>query len=159
MLCRTCSHWTKSGDDTGGADIGGIDTGTSSYLRQYFQLQELPTDEAVVAWNDAFLPDLHNMNWGSTNSFITALYYRIFYQVALCNEFIRETTDEKLASRNITGAQAEEARLYRNEARFLRALSYYHAIDMFGNVPFVTEKDEVGVKPPKRITREELLLM
>ncbi|MDV3752237.1 RagB/SusD family nutrient uptake outer membrane protein [Elizabethkingia anophelis] len=146
----------KSGDDTGGADIGGIDTGTSSYLRQYFQLQELPTDEAVVAWNDAFLPDLHNMNWGSTNSFITALYYRIFYQVALCNEFIRETTDEKLASRNITGAQAEEARLYRNEARFLRALSYYHAIDMFGNVPFVTEKDEVGVKPPKRITREEL---
>lgn len=94
MLCRTRSYRSKSGDDTGGADIGGIDTGTSSYLRQYFQLQELPTDEAVVAWNDAFLPDLHNMNWGSTNSFITALYYRIFYQVALCNEFIRETTDE-----------------------------------------------------------------
>ncbi len=158
MLCRTCAYRSKSGDDTSGADIGGIDTGTSSYLRQYFQLQELPTDEAVVAWNDAFLPDLHNMNWGSTNSFVTALYYRIFYQVALCNEFIRETTDEKLASRNITGPQAEEARLFRNEARFLRALSYYHAIDMFGNVPFVTENDEVGVKPPKELQEQNYLL-
>ncbi len=33
---------------------------------------------------------------------------------------------------------------YRAEASLLRALSYYHALDMFGNVPFVTEEDAVG---------------
>lgn len=69
----------KSGDDTGGADIGGIDTGTSSYLRQYFQLQELPTDEAVVAWNDAFLPDLHNMNWDL--QIVSLQHYTIVFSI------------------------------------------------------------------------------
>ncbi|MDO4224637.1 MAG: RagB/SusD family nutrient uptake outer membrane protein [Bergeyella zoohelcum] len=140
----------------GSADIGGIDGGASNYMRQYFQMQELPTDEAVIAWQDGNLPDIHNMTWGANNEFITAMYYRVMYQVALTNEFIRETTDEKLASRGITGTQAEEAVLYRNEARFLRALSYAHAIDLFGNVPFVTEKDPVGSFLPPQISRAEL---
>lgn len=140
----------------GNPDIGGIDGGTSNYMRQYFQLQELPTDEAVIAWNDPSLPDLHNMNWSANNEFIRAMYYRVYYQIAISNEFIRETTDEKLASRNITGANAETSRLYRNEARFMRALSYFHAIDLFGNGPFVTETSEVGIKPPPRIERKAL---
>lgn len=138
------------------ADIGGIDGGTSSYLRQYFQLQEIPTDEVVNAWvTDPGMPDLNTMLWGASNQFITAMYYRILYQVTLANEFIRETSDDKLSSRNITGANAEEAKLFHNEARFLRALSYWHAIDLFGNVPFVTEKDPTGAIP-KQISRTEL---
>lgn len=145
----------QNGGD-GDPDIGGIDGGTSNYLRQYFQLQELPTDEAVIAWNDPSLPDLHNMNWSANNDFIRALYYRIYYQIAISNEFIRETTDEKLTSRNITGQNAETSRLYRNEARFMRALSYFHAIDLFGNGPFVTEASEVGITPPPRIERAAL---
>ena len=42
----------------GNADIKSLDEGFSSYLRQYWQLQELPTDEAIIAWNDDGLPDL-----------------------------------------------------------------------------------------------------
>lgn len=144
----------KEGDDN--PDITGVDGGASNYLRQYFQLQELPTDEAIIAWNDTMLPDLHNMTWAANNQFITAMYYRIYFQVSMANELIRETTDEKLASRNIMGEDAETARLYRNEARFLRALSYSHAIDMFGNVPFATESSTVGLVPPPRIERAEL---
>lgn len=140
----------------GNADIGGIDGGTSNYLRQLFQLQELPTDEAIIAWSDSGLPDIHNMNWAANNQYVTALYYRIYYQIAMANEFIRETQDDKLSSRNITGIDADEARLYRNEARFMRALSYSHAIDLFGNGPFVTEKNDVGVTAPPRIERKEL---
>ncbi|MEZ4847135.1 MAG: hypothetical protein R3B93_00580 [Bacteroidia bacterium] len=33
-----------------------------------------------------------------------------------------------------------EIAIYRAEARFLRALSYWHALDLFRNVPFVTER-------------------
>jgi len=45
----------------------------------------------------------------------------------------------------------------RAEARFLRAQSYYHAIDMFGNVPFVDESYLPGsVNPPQRIERKAL---
>jgi len=40
--------------------------------------------------------------------------------------------------------------------RFLRALSYWHAIDLYGSVPFVTETDEVGSFFPKQISRADL---
>ncbi len=158
VLAKIYAGMAVSGQEggDGNPDISGIDGGTSNYLRQYFQLQELPTDEAVIAWNDGSLPDLHNMTWAANNEFITALYYRIYYQVAVANEFIRETADDKLASRNISGANADEARMYRNEARFMRALSYYHALDLFGSGPFTTEKDEVGIKPPPRSDRKQL---
>jgi hypothetical protein len=147
---------TGSQGPEGNPDIKGGNEGFSSYLRQYWQLQELSTDEAVISWSDAGLPNLHTMDWTSTNQFVEALYYRIFYQVAICNEFIRETTDAKLSERGITGANLEEAKHYRAEVRFLRALSYWHAIDLYGSVPFVTEADPVGSFFPEQISRAEL---
>lgn len=158
VLAKIYAGLAMSGQEggDGNPDVGGIDGGTSNYLRQYFQMQELPTDEAIIAWNDGSLPDIHNMTWSANNEFIRAMYYRIYYQIAVANEFIRETSDEKLASRNITGQNAENSKLYRNEARFMRALSYYHAIDLFGNGPFVTENTEVGIAAPPRIDRKSL---
>src|SRR5438128_12609077 len=43
----------------GSPDIGGIDEGFSQYLRVLWNLEELPTDEAVCAWNDPGIPELH----------------------------------------------------------------------------------------------------
>jgi len=103
----------------------------------YWYHQELTTDESVMAWNDQTVHDFHSQTWGSGDVFIAAMYYRIFYQVSLCNEFIRESDDSKLDSRGITGKDKTDCQYYRAEARFLRALSYYHALDLFGNVPFV----------------------
>lgn len=158
VLAKCYAGLSLSGQQgpAGAADISGIDEGFSSYLRQYWQVQELTTDEAVIGWNDNGLPDLHNMTWTSTNAFITAMYNRIYYQISLCNEFIRESTDEKLASRNITGTDLTNLKAYRAEVRFLRALSYYHALDLYGNVPFVTEADAVGAFQPKQISRADL---
>ncbi|HYC40542.1 MAG TPA: RagB/SusD family nutrient uptake outer membrane protein [Chitinophagaceae bacterium] len=145
----------NSGPD-GSGDISGIDEGFSSYLRQYWNAQELSTDEAVIGWNDATIKDFHFMTWSSSDVFIRALYYRIFFQITLANEFIRESTAAKLSERGISGADATEIGYFRAEARFLRALSYYHALDLFGNVPFVTENDPVGSFLPARITRNDL---
>jgi hypothetical protein len=141
---------------SGRPDIFGIDEGFSSYLRQYWQLQELTTDEAVISWNDGTIKDLHDMDWTPANEFIRMMYDRIFYQISLCNEFMRETTDSKLSDRKISGSDFNEAKKYRAEARFLRALSYYHAIDMFGNVPYVLETDPIGSFFPSQITRANL---
>lgn len=47
-------------------------------------------------------------------------------------------------------------RQYALEARFIRALSYYHAMDLFGNVPFVTEEDLPGSGLPAQINRVDL---
>ncbi len=140
----------------GNPDISGIDEGFSNYLRQYWKAQELTTDEAVIAWNDGSLPDYHRMTWSSGNEFITAMYNRIFYQVTLANELIRESTDAKLSSRGISGQSATDIKAYRAEARFMRALSYFHALDMFGNVPFVTEDDAPGAFLPAQTSRSTL---
>ncbi|MCJ8164250.1 RagB/SusD family nutrient uptake outer membrane protein [Pontibacter sp. E15-1] len=158
VLAKVYAGYALTGQvgPAGDPDITGGDEGFSSYLRQYWQLQELPTDEAVIGWGDAGLPDLHDMDWTPNNQFITAMFARIYYQVTLSNEFIRETTDAKLSERGITGANAEMARLFHAEARYLRALSYYHALDLFGNVPFVTENDKVGSFFPEQISRAEL---
>ena len=38
----------------------------------------------------------------------------------------------------------------------MRALSYWHALDMFGSVPFVTDADPLGAFLPKQTTRVDL---
>lgn len=140
----------------GNSDISGIDEGFGQYLRGFWYMQELTTDEAVISWNDQTIKDLHYQTWGASDVFITAFYYRIMYQVSLCNEFIRETTDSKLDERGISGQIRTDIGFFRAEARFLRALSYWHALDHFGNPPFVTEDDNVGAFFPEQIMRPEL---
>ncbi len=144
---------------SGGAstsDLAGIDVGTSDFLRLFWNLQELTTDEAHVTWNDPGLQDFHNMNWTASNVIVTGLYNRIFFQITMANEFIRESSDAKLGERGISGADADLIRKYQAEARFLRAFQYWVAMDMFGNPPFVTENDPIGKYFPPQISRAEL---
>ncbi len=137
-------------------DIAGIDEGFSSYLRMYWYHQELSTDEAVIGWNDQTIKDFHNQNWGAGDVFIQALYSRIFYQITFANEYLRETTEDKLDSRSVEASLKADIALFRAETRFLRALSYWHALDLFGNVPFVTEEDAIGAFLPEQINRADL---
>ncbi|MEY8759211.1 RagB/SusD family nutrient uptake outer membrane protein [Chryseobacterium tongliaoense] len=147
------------GDQNNGdanTDIGGIDGGFSNYLRQMYSMQVLTTDEAVIAWSDAGLPEMHKMTWNASNPFVAAIYFRLYNVIAVSNEFIKNTTDEKLSTNGINGANLTEAKYMRAEARFLRAQSYYHALDLFGNVPYVTETTDIINNPPPRIVRAEL---
>ena len=147
-LAKLYATFSVSGQQgpSGQADIAGIDEGFGNYLRQYWNVQELPTDEAVMAWNDASIKDFHWQTWAPNDVFISAIYSRIMYTVALCNEYIRATA-------NNTDADLKK---YHAEARFIRALAYSHAIDLFGNPPFVTEADAPGAFFPKQTTRAEL---
>ncbi len=140
----------------GQPDISGIDEGFGQYLRGLWYHEELTTDEAIISWNDQTIKDLHYQTWGTGDVFIAAMYYRIFYQITACNEFLRQTSDKKLDDRGVSGDLRNDIAVYRAEARFLRALSYWHALDLFGNVPFVTEKDPIGAFLPEQIQRKEL---
>jgi hypothetical protein len=159
VLAKLYAGLALSGQEgpAGQPDISGIDEGFSTYLRQYWKAQELPTDEAVIAWNDGTIQDFHQQDWDANNEFVTAMYNRIFYQISLCNEFLRESTDEKVDSRPGASPQLKaELKNYRAEARFLRALSYWHALDLFRQPPFVTENDQVGAFFPPQTTPEQL---
>lgn len=135
---------TGNNGPAGNGDIQGIDEGTSDFLRLYWKAQELSTDEAVVSWGDPGIQDFHNMNWSASNPMLTGLYYRSYYQITLANDFIRQASDANLSARGIAGADADNIKKYRAEARFLRAYQYSILMDLFGSVPFVTDADLLG---------------
>lgn len=147
LLAKCYSGLAVSGSEGDNSDINGIDAGFGQYLRALFNLQELPTDEVVMGWNDQTIKDLHGLQWGSSDVFVNAMYYRVYQQIAVCNEVIRQ----------LKAGSFDEAKKtqYIAEARALRALSYYHGLDMFGNIPFATENDAMTATP-KQMSRADL---
>ncbi|WP_232798033.1 RagB/SusD family nutrient uptake outer membrane protein [Salinibacter altiplanensis] len=140
----------------GNPDLELIDEGFSQYVRAYWQLQELPTDEAVLAWGDEGIQPLNEQQWTPDNPFVEAMYNRIFFQASMVNEFLRQTTEAKLNERGVAEDMRQRIQQFRAEARFLRALSYWHGVDLFGGMPIVTEEDEIGLQSPTSNTREEV---
>ena len=149
---------TGNSGPAGSPDIsGGLDEGSQvAFIRGLFNCQELPTDEAVVAWNDQTIQNFHGLSWNSGDPFLKGMYARPVYNITLTNEYIRESTDDKLASRGITGTDAANIKKSRAEARFLRAYNYWVMMDLFGKSTFITENDGVGAFRPAEIKRTEL---
>jgi hypothetical protein len=136
---------------------GGLDEGSQvAFIRAFFNCQELPTDEAMVVWNDQTIHDFHNLRWTSGDPFVKGMYARPIYNITLINEYIRESTDEKLAERNITGAAGDDIKKSRAEARFLRAFNYWVMLDIFGKSTFVDETNLIGTDLPGEKSRAEL---
>src|SRR5690606_26998389 len=140
----------------GQGDIGGIDEGFGQYLRAYWQLQQLPTDETKIAWNDGTLQTFNFQTWSSSSEFVNAGYSRFLYEVELANQFLRDSNDDRLNAIGLSDSEKATVKQYRAEARWLRALGYYHALDLFGNVPFKTENDPVGSFYPPQYNRTQL---
>lgn len=145
---------------TAGQNIGGGNADLSSntgydYYRMMFALQEASTDEMVTTWleGDKFY-GLLGMSWDANDVWVTDMYYRCYYTITMINEFIRNASDDA-----ISGFSAEEQaqiRKFRAEARYLRAFTYSHVLDLFRKGPFVTENDPVGAFVPKVADAKEL---
>lgn len=130
-----------------GTDVVGQNSDFTDFYRSYFNLQELPTDEAICAWGDDGVRDFHNLSWTSSNPYIKGLYYRSIAQIKLANEFLVNTKGK---------AGDATVSLYRAEARFLRAFQYWVLMDLYGNPPFVDEDLGVGLVFPRQIERKDL---
>jgi hypothetical protein len=141
----------------GASDIQGLDEGSQSpFIRGFFNCQELPTEEAVVSWNDQTIHDFHDLKWTSSDPFLLGMYARPIYNITVANEYLREATDEKVAARGITGTDAEDIRRSRGEVRFLRAFNYWVMMDLFGKSTFITEENKIGTELPGEIQRADL---
>lgn len=162
-FAKLYAGYSLSGQDVANSpDIATQDIGSNVFLRNYWEAQELPTDEAVIGWNDHDIQAYHSMNWTPNGYFVQLMYDRVFFEVAACNEFLREMG--KLDPSKFSGSgggtvTAQDTAAfagYRAEARFLRALAYWTGMDLFGNIPFTTEADPVGSFAPKQISRADL---
>lgn len=131
--------------------LEGIDAGTSQYGRCLWYLQDLTTDEVIWSYeNDPGTRELQRNIWNADNPILLGMFSRVMAEVAFSNEFLKQTTPEKLSGRGVNDpALLNEIVLYRKEVRVLRAMSYYNLLDLFGKAPFLTESDPVNTAGPE----------
>ena len=130
----------------GGDDITAPDPNFFTTMRALWNLQEITTDEAICAWGDVGIADLNTQTWNQNNPFLTALYQRLSLSITYANDFIKFTN----------GNADPVVAKYNAEARFLRALAYSWAIDLFGQFPLTTDADGVGKFFPVIKSRPEI---
>lgn len=111
----------------GDPDMSQFDEGNSSFYRRIFEAEELCSDETIWTWQgDASIPELTNIAWNSSVGYNELTYYRIMYNVTLCNFYLDQTE----------GATDAQVTQNRAEVRFIRALMNYYFIDLFGKAPY-----------------------
>ncbi len=121
------------------------------YMRMFWNLQECGTDEVASTWlTGEQTTGLTYLSWDANDAWVKDMYYRIYYNIALCNEFLRNAN-----SASFSGDEATKMTEYKAEVRFMRALFYYHALDLFRYIPMVTENDPVGSYIPPRYTPQQ----
>ena len=140
-------------------DLQQMDGGASELIRAFWSVQETTTDEAKCSWeNDAWVRALNTNTWNDAqNDAIYAVYVRTLQGISYVNEYLRQTTPEKLAARGVDQALAARIQTFRAEARFIRAYLYWMALDCFGQVPFSTEESPFGgTYMPPQVSRTQV---
>ncbi|MCD7937410.1 MAG: RagB/SusD family nutrient uptake outer membrane protein [Tannerellaceae bacterium] len=142
----------------GQSDVVNGSESYSSYIRAFFYLQSVSTDEALSTSTSNGMQDLVTNTWTPQTEIIFAAYGRIYQAIGYCNEFLRQSTPEKLADRGQDGDAAFVAEIedFRNEARFIRAYCYWVICDVWGSGPFFTDADPISGKflPPQKSRKE-----
>ena len=140
----------------GNADFTIDDAGKSTLLRNLFNFNEVPTDEAVCWWSDGGIADVAYNKLDPGNATLKNLYYRLMSNISYENHFL-----------SLDAAKEDKTKYA--EVRVLRAYSYFLMLDFFGDPTFI---DKISAETPrqahsynsnfeegKSYTRAELLQM
>lgn len=140
----------------GTADFTIDDNGKSTLLRNLFNFNEVPTDEAICWWSDGGIADVGYNKFDPGNATLKNLYFRLMSNISYENHFL-----------SLDAAKAEKTKYA--EVRVLRAYSYFLMLDFFGDPTFI---DKISAETPrqahsynskfesgKSYTRAELLQM
>lgn len=109
----------------GKADFTIDDNGKSTLLRNIFNFNELPTDEAICWWSDGGLVDISYNKYNAATPTLKYLYYRLMSNISFENNFL-----------NLDAAKEEDKTRYA-EVRVIRAYNYFLMLDFFGDPAFV----------------------
>lgn len=153
--CYSSLAVSGQGGPDSGADISGLDGGTSQYTRALFMMNEFTTDEVSWVWADVGVFDLVTSTWGSSNANIYGTYSRLYTHIAVCNDFLRLAANPGNYGVNLDNEARTLADQLSLEVRALRDLSYYHIIDLFGDAVWAWDDMPYG-EVPQQTTRTEL---
>ena len=109
----------------GNADFTIDDNGKSTLLRNIFNFNELPTDEAICWWSDGGLVDISYNKYNAATPTLKYLYYRLMSNISFENNFL-----------SLEAAKEEDKTRYA-EVRVIRAYNYFLMLDFFGDPAFV----------------------
>ena len=118
----------------GTADFTIDDNGKSTLLRNIFNFNELPTDEAVCWWSDGGLTDICYNKFDAGNATLKNLYYRLMSNISYENHFL-----------SLDAAKADKTKYA--EVRVIRAYSYFLMLDFFGDPTFI---DKISAETPRQ---------
>lgn len=139
LLNKCYANFAMQGNNGGNeVDIDGFDGGTVGLVRQMWNSNELPTDEAICGWGDAGITEFVTNTYSDQHPMLYGYYARLTTGITYCNQYIDQAGDI-----NPT---------YTAEARFLRAFQYYLIMDAWGSVPFATEPLATPVQQSRQDT-------
>ena len=150
MLSRLYASFALSSvKGPGDSDISGADPGESPFIRGLVNLQDFTADGMKNRWGDNGLDQLTTTsNWTDNNKFFKYAYDRIYYTVPQATNLILI-----MKSDNVKYQNKEQVV---SELRFLRALSYYYLIDLFGKGVLVNDETFNTSTPLQEASRTEL---
>ncbi len=130
--------------------LSGVYSTLGVYGDQLFKVNETSSDEAIVPargadWKAPPLQNLHKHTWQVSNGEINGAYEALSRGIAQANIFMGVIAESDFADDS-------EVKIMNAEARFLRAFYYYNMLDMFGDVPIVTEPIDPSDPPSNKNT-------
>ena len=120
------------------------ETRSQNYIRTLMMFQDCSTDACDAIWlAGESLTDVNGLSWTASDPWCSAMYYHIYNIVTMSNDLIRNASNEEYLSK-FNDTERAQIEKHKNEARFLRAYAYSHAIDFYSSMPFVDENDPIG---------------
>ncbi|MBD1393265.1 RagB/SusD family nutrient uptake outer membrane protein [Mucilaginibacter glaciei] len=135
------SQYVKSNFPNTAADYNAL-TGTmysnlsSNFAVNYWRMQELSTDEAIIPARDGNFDDggqyrqLHYHTWTFDHPNVTGIWQWGFSGINTCNRLLTVI--------DAANSPASVKTAYTAEIRAMRALYYFFMMDTYGNVPIIT---------------------
>jgi len=155
VMAKIYGGFTLVGQEKGGGNADLSSLKGQDLIRCLFNLQELPTDEAAYRWGSGDNTDgLSYMSWDANDMWVSDVYYRLYYNIALCNEFLRYCDDAHIGG--FPQADQDNIRGYAEEVRFMRAFNYYWVLDLFRQGPYVDENTPSSGYTPERYDAKQL---
>lgn len=94
VLGKIYASMTATGQESSGVDYSS--NHGENYMRTFLNLQEGPTDEMAYTWlTGDDMTNISFMKWDANDTWVSDMYYRIYYNITLCNEFLRNCSDSK----------------------------------------------------------------
>ncbi|GAA0553320.1 RagB/SusD family nutrient uptake outer membrane protein [Chitinophaga japonensis] len=124
---------------------------STRYAVDYWRMQELSTDEAIIPARDGNYDDggqyrfLHKHTWGPDHPTVKNVWEWGFGGINTCNRIL------SLFEGTTPSAERSAALA---EMRTMRALFHFFMMDLYGNIPIVTEFG--STTPPEQATRAEV---